>query len=443
MVAPSSFLAIAVCFVGLSDEPPRLTFDQTVDYIAWYNNYVRAGRIRNALDLYSELLDEKSPTGAHLKWPVGEAAKQFEAALGKIWEPQTNVELARFLDSQERFIRIAKKAAMVRDFWHPCPAESPTLIAVIMPELAISRNACKIVLVSAWRKQDKPAQAMLDAWQVVLRSAGQMQQCGLTIGVLVGLAERALVYRDIRAASAAGVLAPQDYAAAVALLEKDDPGAPDFRRAIMVEWATALDLLQYVSPKGKPDVKRWGELVRGVEKAMGSPDFKGQDAAFAALNPHDTAQRIDAYFRELITLTGDSPNRASLHKIMAFEGRNETRLGDNPFMRFVIPSLARSWQLMVRAETERRATILLLGIHQYHAENGKWPGSLDQLKLANLATLRIDLFSDADFKYALIDEMPRLYSFGINEKDDGGNHDGKWGEAGGDHVFWPPPDIKE
>ena len=49
----------------------------------------------------------------------------------------------------------------------------------------------------------------------------------------------------------------------------------------------------------------------------------------------------------------------------------------------------------------------------------------------------MDSFNTDGLSYEKTEDGFRLYSYGRDFKDDGGEHDFDWGDDGGDHVFWP------
>jgi hypothetical protein len=78
-----------------------------------------------------------------------------------------------------------------------------------------------------------------------------------------------------------------------------------------------------------------------------------------------------------------------------------------------------------------RGTIVLLGIHRFHARTGKWPASLEELTQADLGTdipRLLDPYSGKPFGYRVLDPTLDgqqrsflLYSVGPDSIDDGGN----------------------
>jgi hypothetical protein len=88
---------------------------------------------------------------------------------------------------------------------------------------------------------------------------------------------------------------------------------------------------------------------------------------------------------------------------------------------------------------ERNATFVLLAIHAYKADHGRWPKSLAEATPGTLAEFRADPFSAGDLVYRIDQGRPVFYSVGLNGTDDRGKRsDEAWAETG-DEVFWPVP----
>ncbi|MFQ5424323.1 MAG: hypothetical protein ACE5F9_10130 [Phycisphaerae bacterium] len=420
MTSAVSLLVSTFCLADAPDRPPKLTLDKPVDYIAWYDDFVRRGRTENALDLYKGLYSDGDGQGG-IQALEGAAEAQYEKVKARIWEPKDYPELASYLEECEPFLKIATKAVERKDFWQPATPRPERLLDVKLPILSATRHASKALLARSWMRQDDRAAAMIDAYRVTLRMADHMQQGGVQIGGLVGLAERGLVYDNVLAALSTNVIQGKDIAAAYETLRRYDPKSPDWERMITFEWAMVLDTLQYVKHHGSFD-------ILGMEMSVSSPP-----------DPAQTLRFIDEYYATLVSLPGKWAFTArNTQRIGRYCGQQKKRIRNDPFLAKMGLAATRAHQLLVRGETRRRGTLLTLAILEHHHKQGKWPKSLDDLKRKSVKQIRTDPFSGADFIYRLAGDQPVLYSVGSDGKDDGARHNAKW-DGGGDYVFWPYP----
>jgi len=103
----------------------------------------------------------------------------------------------------------------------------------------------------------------------------------------------------------------------------------------------------------------------------------------------------------------------------------------------VLADFWRVIQLHRRLVAERSAARIVLRIHAFKREHGRWPNDLKETRAPS--SIRRDPFSGKDFVYRLVDGQPLLYSFAMDGDDDGGRPPkNRAPAADGDWVFWPP-----
>jgi hypothetical protein len=425
---------------GPADRPPPLTFEKPVDYVAWYNEFVSKGKKDNAYPFYSGLSPDEKGRGGFPNVD-GAAAEQLDKALKQVWTADEFPELAAYLKNCAPYFETFEQAVKHSDYWQPAPPDTELLGKLMLPSLSGGRAGCKAILAQALMKQDDQPKAVMNACAVVLQNADHMQQPGMLVGALVGIAERVLVYRVARTTLANGVIEGSDIALLYATIHRRDPGFPDAMRWVTLEceWAMPLEALQHICPKGEFDADRW----RSVLTASGQPEG-GQKTPSPPFDPKETARLIDAHFEGLRSTIAGPPSLIAARKAEEFEKEQHAKLMGNSFTARLMPSFARAYHLQLRAEASHRATLLCLAIHAHHAKHGQWPASLKKidkkLGLKGLKESRIDPYSGKDFIYKIKNGQPLLYSVASNGKDDGGRHDKKWGESetDSDYVFWPP-----
>ena len=77
-------------------------------------------------------------------------------------------------------------------------------------------------------------------------------------------------------------------------------------------------------------------------------------------------------------------------------------------------------QLQRNRSIQVRSAVIVLSIHRHRLKTGRWPGSLEELKQTGLKINPIDPSTGELFGYAIIDNMPLLWSGGPDRDNDGG-----------------------
>jgi len=116
----------------------------------------------------------------------------------------------------------------------------------------------------------------------------------------------------------------------------------------------------------------------------------------------------------------------------------------NVLIRTFSPAIERLVGIAGRARVDRDATIAILAVLRYQADNGNLPESLAELVSDGyLKAVPQDVFDLGPLIYRRSNEDFLLYSFGADFDDDGGTPS-KWGDGpnGGDQVFWPVRDSE-
>src|SRR5262249_45006843 len=104
-----------------------------------------------------------------------------------------------------------------------------------------------------------------------------------------------------------------------------------------------------------------------------------------------------------------------------------------------IPNFAKATQTAVRAETERRMTILAIALKRDELRHGEVPPRLDALVAGLIARPPLDFMNGKPFCYHLnADGTFVLYSVGDDGQDDGGDATPK---AGGTFGLWEGRDA--
>jgi len=102
---------------------------------------------------------------------------------------------------------------------------------------------------------------------------------------------------------------------------------------------------------------------------------------------------------------------------------------------FEAPKFLRVSERTVEVEIRRRLALTALGLARYRLARGNYPDRLDELVPDYLKTALSDPVDGQPFRYRREDpQFPRLYSIGLNGRDDGG-----WGVGGDPDSVWDRP----
>ncbi len=419
-----------------ADRPPPLTFDKHVDYLGWYDELVSRGKNNNALELYQKLSAE-GKDGFH--GPQDDVEAQFNDAMKGPWDPSEFPDLKAYLDQNETHFQLFKSATERKHFWQVRDAKSKSLLEIQLPSLGSSRTICKSLIVQGWMRDDHQVEGMFANWHTIFANARQFSHSPNLMFQFASAAEQSMVYQQACSASYVGMFDHGTTSRVITTLRKCDPGMPRLDDTVVLEWGFVLDVLQSICKNGELDLKQWKSFCKTVDtwppsmnKEVGHP-----------IDPQETLDTIESYFPKVRSALQIQPLRKQLLTLRQLRDEFTPEKQQNAFLKVMLVDYSRAFELILRSEVQRRATMLVLAVYEHKYKSKAWPAKLDNLKIEDLATLRIDPYSDRDFIYKLTPKGPLLYSIAADGKDDNGRHDPKWGESegGGDYVFWPVQDT--
>jgi hypothetical protein len=107
-------------------------------------------------------------------------------------------------------------------------------------------------------------------------------------------------------------------------------------------------------------------------------------------------------------------------------------------------SLYRIHEIYLRADAEKKGTLLIIALRRYKNEHGQWPQRLGEVKGLADAEVFVDPISGDSFVYKLTEENFTLYSKGKNNIDEGGKYKMGYDETleADDWQIWPPKKRK-
>jgi hypothetical protein len=451
---------------------PIPDFVHRVDYLAWFEAQHDPTLVAdNSWDYYAAFMFDPQ------RGPLGKTALpdflNINTDTGQVgppapWNPAEHPEWERTHTLAIPYVEQFAEAASHRDYVRPVLLADPDftdgeastpqatpgddrfnklLINIMLPDLAAHRAMVKQTMADAWRAPDgKPdPQAMLDAFDTCLSSAGHLGDSDILIERLVCVADKGLVERDARVALQQGVFSPDQMEAALETFIARDRPISDPTQWMKGEAAMTLDATQYLFGVGeedggttvKPDRLERLFSIMGEEGQLNRPTPE----ELAAATPERVTRNFLDYYQHFTDMA-----RQGYPQVKAKDIDDVARphIEDNWVSRCMLPSLSRAYQIANRAEASRRATQLSYAVHLHKARTGQWPQSLDELPPRYTQAARTDPFSGQDFVYRVTGDGFTLYSASENGSNDGGRHHPRWSDAptpedpGDDHVFWPP-----
>lgn len=401
-----------------------------VDYITWLNGLGRIdGPDANAA--YQEAIALSVPCELDSKL-LATAARGDPAALAS---PELTAWVTANAGALAKFREASEYGAKGWSYHSP----DGSLIGIVLPELAPLRMLARASVIegrhlAASGKSAEAAERYLDTF-----AAGAHTGSGMTIiESLVGVAMQgpaADAYLDLQADAPAGKL---DYVDLAARAEAAYRAPRPLSETVLGERAMFMDAAQRlwdIDPStGTPvmNAAKAREMVSAINE-VNEADVAGFVSQLEGIGFQATVTEGDLYYDALGAALAQ-PYQDSVAQLDQLESLLRNTDSTNPFLRTVTPSIARAHFVETRAETTRRAALLVTNLNAYRQQHGEYPAALDVFADRPYV---VDPFSSTRFVYRRVGNDFQLYSVGGNGKDDAGTHDQK-GETN-DVVFWPRP----
>ena len=438
---------------------PRPDEKPDVDYIEWYRTQAPTEAADNAASDYEEIANDP-----RLKKPGEGDTPVFADMFNSDYDgppipwdetdhPEWEESGKRVQDLVEKFHRASTRsnyAPPLRFDEAALKGRKPLLLDMLFPDLSPHRTLAKATLADAWKKEGGRVspERMLNTWRTVLRAANHFEKRTTLIENLVSMASRNAVFKNAAWALKHDVLSSEEQLRdALDLLHSLGRDNYDPAVAARGEFAMAAQFTEYLfSPSGLDGTPRLNaqhvdELAPYFEDwpDIGA-DIHDRLLAMTAEDYYATLDAFEQVYREMA-----DQFRVGYPDVRAAD-MEATQLGylrTSALAELLMPSFSRVLVLRARNEAGYRATQLIYAVHLFHAEQGRWPRTLDELPRKTAAEIRTDPFSGKDFGYRVDAGGPVIYSFSENAEDDGGVHHPRWGDgeknenASDDFVFWP------
>ena len=429
--------------IPVPDWPPMPDFKTPVDYVAWYEQAKR-----DAIQNDASVCKLHEEIRASLLVTSDEGVEHFGFAgflhdenkpkdfYGGPWDPAEHPAWEASYQKSKAALRRFKQAVsqgacdFPLTFMESDQNEPRLLMNVSLRHLRYVRSCVKGLIEGAWRAEGGRADpsAVIEAGEVSLRAADQIDRGLYLMSHLVANSIRSLVYQQLREALQIPAFSVEDRAAVAKMFAKSDLEPAPYARFLRAECAALLDFVQYAADPERPLTNVPG--LDGAAKAI----------RLGADDPAKTVELFGAYFQDVEKLTqGRSPAETVRRLDRAAEQKGDANLTAS----ILLPRLSASYVDHVNLTCQRRATRLLYEVFAYRDVHGKWPKRLQELRRNVLDRFGTDPWSGKRFNYRLADGGPLLYSVAANGKDDRGKHDPRWGHrpddtpARADYVFWP------
>ena len=402
-----------------ADDPPPPDPEDPVDYVAWVNAQYSKRIRENAAEAYREAIQA---------YVADDVAMKLAQRWPRHWNEDEKHKLTEWLKQNERCLRLFSDTARKRQCFFALNSDNGVLRDARLPELTAFRVIAKTLVARARVHMDAgDGRAAARDIRTMLRAGEHLESQPWLRSYLLGLAIRASGYDELLHLSE---LAPSqiDYVAMIDIIQRADSEPKPPTRQFAVERLLLFDWLQRewvdTDGDGSPDRIRvpWASDVETTGVA-----FTGSLAPLIA-----AYDDLNGRWQTIIQADYVTGRR------LKEELNTDLKAHKNPVVRELSYFEWHSIALYHRWTGYRNAARLVLHMHAFKAENGRWPKDLEEAGVPIGA--REDPFSGEDFVYRLKDGEPLLYSVGENAVDDGGTPaaSGTQWALTGDAILWPP-----
>jgi hypothetical protein len=432
-----------------------------VDYYEWLQQRSPLPAEGNAYDVYAQIMHTPEDAGKpKAGWPdtLEDMFNNDNNIAPFPWNPAQYPKWEASNQNVRNLLDTFRQASLLEQYVDPmkfsaeqianAPNGRPLLMEALLPALADHRKLVRATLADAWRAENGQVapDRMLTDVETVLRASSHYQQGPTLIHRLVAAAEQNTAEATARQALLNVPFTPEQIEAGLRMLQQYDRGPTDPAGFIPGEAAMTMQITQELLKPRPPSIdditSLFGFELPSSNSGSSKPDPLAEFRKFRPAEAQAAAEAFRQYFPRLA-----EQFRAGYPQVTERDVRTLTEqyAKTNRMTQAFVPSLNRAYLINTRNEAGRRGTQLTWAVNLFHARNGRWPTSLDELP-ADGSKMRTDPFTGHDFVYRLTPTGPTIYSTSENGADDGGTHSSKWGDeesvkkAGGsdDYVFWPP-----
>lgn len=414
-----------------------------VDYLAEYNRITKPSDYdpnKNASLHYERLFSQFTPLPGMLKdkfkaWP-NELSPSELATLGK-WAPVSKSALEDL-----------GRAAQCPYWWVEMGSSDGSLLHI---ELQYSDEHCEcawgIVLLAKYKASQKDTDGALQHLADLHTMGVHCAKGGTFLEQLIGLAICELCYDAILA-----ILEQCDVKLSTLnnMREVFASRVPQLKvpRFTQGEFLVALDCMQRCfTDDGNNNGRLIPRELCRIKKYSGlySAPLPYGEAVWICLNHPGRKETLELYqhFFEIAEMLAGKRPWELKSQSTSYEQELDRLFEGNYFLKDRIPELARAIEIGWRGRAHGEAVVTVLATLTYKAQKGHLPDSLTELAAQGyIDSAPIDPYSSNPLVYKVVGDNFILYSIGADFTDNGGIQS-RWGEEGGDQVFWPVKNIAE
>jgi hypothetical protein len=306
------------------------------------------------------------------------------------------------------------------------PPSQGALVSVVLPELGHARVLTR-ALAARFEiaiSEGRPVDAVREFDRMLV--VGRVHAFGGTlIERLVSIAITSRAGEHLRGAIVAGKLGPAELKLAGESMARRLGDWPSLTLAIEGERLMARDSIDivYSSAKGELQAQPNPRRLAVIQSMGGTPAGRDGEPALPELAKADE-------LRERAEKVYDQMARAASLPRAKRVGPDGPTLKDGLtnrelVLQILLPAIDKAIQSSDQWATDRAATEAMVAIERFRARTGAYPNALSDLLPAELASEPLDAWSGSALAYRREGEGYRLYSTGLDGKDDGGKADPK------------------
>lgn len=398
-----------------------------VDYVSWLNAMTQTPG-ENAGPILMAAQESLVP------WTGSDDL--YNAAVDGSAEALNSPEIQAWLDANAPALDQMRQATEMEFQGWQVQSDDGSLVGVLLPALSPTRQLAKTAVLDSLRLMQRGDFDSASARVLDTLALGSQAGAGPTlIENLVGVAVQSLG-ADTLLDLVERAPADFDFAnLAEQTAQKYRPTRP-MEESIQFERAFFLDSMQRMF-KPDPatgalrlDPRQASVYLSMTSQAESTVDKLKTIAELAAVDFDQTLAQANQYY-DALSAAVKLPYPEARAAMKQLESQIEH---GNAVMRMLTPALSRAAFLKKRAETQRRAALLVTRVMAHKQRHGRLPESLEELGDPDLV---LDPLSGQHFAYRRDGDQFSLYSLGQDGVDNGGVHDRK--AEVNDLVYWPRP----